>query len=129
MRVNQCFIVGRLGNNAEVRQVGDQSVTSFSVAVSAFKKDGKAEWFSCSWWGPRGAKLASYMEKGKAVWVQGEVGLREWKKQDGTVQAKLELRVSDVQLLSNGGDGQRAPATAQNRGRSEYDEFDDVPFG
>lgn len=127
MRFNQLTIVGYLGQNAEARttQSGD-TVTSFSVGVSGWKRDSPTTWFRCSWWGERGQKVAGYMEKGKPVLVVGEVSVREFEGRDGKARASLEVRVSDVQLLGGreDGGGERRPAPLPAGATDD----DDVPF-
>lgn len=100
MRLNQTNIIGRLGADSRLQNIGEHAVLNFDVAVSAYKKDGRPTWFRCSLWGERARKLEQYLVKGQAVFVSGEVSCKEYiRKQDGLMSASLEIRVAELQLL------------------------------
>lgn len=115
--MNNWTIAGRLGRDAETRSTaGGQQVTNFSVAVDEYAGAGERRtlWVSCAWWGDRGAKVAEYLTKGKAVTVSGQAGVRTFDGRNGT-QAELTLNVRDVTLLSSGEGGERQQAPQQQR--------------
>lgn len=62
-------ITGFLGNDAEIRQVGDRSVMNFSIACSR-GKDRDPLWIQVSLWNPPEG-LQKYLQKGKLVVVEG----------------------------------------------------------
>lgn len=94
------FIAGNLGKDAELRDAGQTSVCSFSVATSRKVKDEKiTTWVRCSLWGKRGEGLAQYLSKGQKVAVTGELSTREY---DGKFY--LECRVDEVTLLGSAGE-------------------------
>lgn len=101
MRMNQCTIIGRLGADAKLQRVLDTDVLHFDVAVSAFRKEGKPQWFRIDLWGPRAPKLEPYLRKGQAVCVTGEVSVREYVRKDGIMSASAQIRASDVVLLGS----------------------------
>lgn len=119
---------GSLGKDATTRQAGDNTVTSFSVAVNSGYGDRKTtRWYNCSMWGQRGQKLEQYLTKGSKVAVVGEFSTREW---EGKTQ--LECRVSELDLM---GGGQREERQASGGGRSRQpapafddDLSDEIPF-
>lgn len=107
-------IAGNIGKDAETRQAGQSSVTSFNVAVEQRGKDGKVTtWVRCSMWGKRGDTLCQYLTKGSKVCASGELTTREY---EG--KTYIELNVSDVTLMGgkpqeggqSGGYGGGAPA-------------------
>lgn len=119
-------IAGNIGRNAETRNAGQSTVTSFAVAVEQRGRDGKkTQWVNCSLWGQRGEKLANYLTKGTRVCVSGELTTRE---HNG--KTYLEINASDVTLMGGGErrqDNYQAPQ--QPAQRSEQQDFDDaIPF-
>jgi len=99
--MQQIVITGKLGRDAETRQAGQDSVTSFSVAVDA--RNGREKitnWWRVSLWGKRGEALAQYLTKGSAVTVSGEFSLGEF---DGKPQ--LNIRANDVALQGGRAEG------------------------
>ena len=72
------IVSGRVGQDAELKNVGGTSVCSFSVAHTE-KGYGenpvdKTIWVSCSIWGERATKLAPYILKGTYVVAEGSGG-------------------------------------------------------
>ncbi len=120
-------IVGRLGNDPEMRYTGDGTpVTNFSVAVSKrwTDRDGDAQdrttWFRVTAWRKLAETTARYLSKGRMVLVEGEVNASAWVGQDGEPRATLELTARNIQFLgkSNGSENEASDSTDE----------DDLPF-
>lgn len=103
--MNNLSIVGRVGRDAVVRHTqGGDSVAGFSVAVeSGFGDKKQTLWLDCSVWGKRAQAIAKHIKKGDRIAVVGELGTRE---HDG--KTYLTLRASDITLLGNKPDAQKA---------------------
>ena len=135
--MNNWSFTGNLGRDAETKNVGESSVTEFSVAVkSGYGDKAATTWAKCAMWGDRGEKVAQYLTKGQAVGIVGELTLREYVKKDGTNGASLEVRVNDMTLLGKKGDSgsddggfsepKRESKPSANVPAGEYE--DDLPF-
>jgi single-strand DNA-binding protein len=112
--VSIVHVSGRIGRDAEVRNVGDGKVANFSVAENiGFGDNKKTQWWSCALWGVRGEKLAAYLTKGSAVTVCGEVTVREYDGKDGTRKHELQCRVIDVALQGGRENGDARPPIVQ----------------
>jgi single-strand DNA-binding protein len=109
------IVFGNVGNDAEIRatQTG-MSVISFSVAHSEKWKDAQGQvqerttWVRCSLWRkPDACGVAQCIKKGTKVLVEGQPSASAWLGNDGTAQAALELRVTNLELgggtAGNGG--------------------------
>lgn len=95
-------IAGRIGRDAETRQAGEGTVTSFTVAVDQRNgRDKTTNWWRVSIWGKRGETLCEYLRKGDNVTVAGEFTLSEY---EGKPQ--LNIRANEVAL--QGGKGERS---------------------
>ncbi len=127
-------ISGRIGRDAEVRNVGDSQVANFSVAENIGWGDKKTvQWWSCAMWGTRGEKLAPYLTKGSAVTVCGEVSVREYNAKDGTPKWELTCRVLEVALQGSRGEGESSPAPRQERSPAlkagdDFEPDSQIPF-
>ena len=94
--MNMCTFVGRIGRDAETRQVGDKTVTSFSFASNVgFGEKKTTIWLDCSLWGSRGQKLETDLKKGAEMTLIGEISEREYINKDGEEKRSLSLRVAD----------------------------------
>ena len=106
--MNVFTVSGNLGRDAEVKTVGQHTVTSFSIAAKAgFGDKAKPFWVNCNAWNKD--KLAPFLTKGSKVTVSGELSTREYDKRDGSKGFSLELRVNDVDLPPKMQDSSSSP--------------------
>lgn len=118
---NMNIFVGNLGRDPEMREVGTQKVTSFSIACNRSWKDANGEkktetmWVRVSAWGNLAEVCKKYLAKGKAVLVEGRLmvdpatgGPRVYKKEDGTFGSSFEVTASRVVFLTPNGDTERS---------------------
>lgn len=124
---------GSLGRNAELKTVGENKVTKFSVANNTGYGDKKkTQWVDCDFWGNRGEKLINYLTKGQAVLIYGEIELHEYQAKDGTNKATLRCRVSDLELLgkkdNNEGNGSANQVNQAKPAADDSDLDDSIPF-
>lgn len=123
--VNKVIIVGRLGQDPEVRyaQSGD-AVCTLSVATSKRWKDKnsgqmqeKTEWHRLVIWGKRAETAAEYLKKGSQAYFEGELETRKWTDGSGVERYTTEIKVVEFQFLDSApkeGGGQ-APAPQQRQ--------------
>jgi single-strand DNA-binding protein len=85
MNLNQLTIIGFIGKNAQFNSLPNGTpVVKFSVATKKSWKDDQGEWQEKSQWhnvvayGKGFAALAERLQKGTHVFVQGELGTREY---------------------------------------------------
>jgi single-strand DNA-binding protein len=117
-------ITGRVGGNAEIRQAGSGTVTSFNCAVDqGWGERKQTNWFRVSIWGDRGAKLAPYIIKGDKVAVTGELVIGEY---NGKPQ--YEIRSHDVDCFMAKRDGSQGGSSQRSAPTHDTDLDDDVPF-
>ena len=127
--------LGKLGKDAEVKQVNNTSVAQFSVAETVGFGDKKQSiWYDCSLWGKQAeSSFMDYLNKGREVVVFGELTTYE-----NNGKTYLKVRVQDIKLTSGTKDTQQqapqqnqgyAPKPQQqNAGGGTSDLDDDLPF-
>ncbi|MEQ8720978.1 MAG: single-stranded DNA-binding protein [Sandaracinaceae bacterium] len=108
--LNKIMIVGNLGADPDVRQVGGDSVLNCRVAVSEKyrTRDGElrehTEWFGVAVWGKRADGLGRFLRKGHTVAVTGKLRTRTFE-QDGQTRTAVEIRADmDGFEVCGGGD-------------------------
>ena len=99
--VNKCIIMGRLGQDPEVRY--SQSGTAFcniTVATSEEWKDKqsgekkeKTEWHRIIFSGKLAEIAGEYLKKGSQVYVEGKLETRKWTDQSGQDKYTTEIVV------------------------------------
>lgn len=131
--MQKVFIAGNVSSVKEIREVGQNKVFNFSVAVSN-GKDTNGEWKPSSFydvavWNKRAESLARFLSKGTKVAVSGR--LMPARVHEG--KAYQSIDADEVTLQGGGDQGQsREPDTAGN-GTARVDEASrddgsDIPF-
>ena len=143
--LNKVMVIGNLGADPETKYLpSGVAVTKMSVAVTETWKDkqtGEAkertEWINIEAWGKTAELCAEYLEKGKQVYVEGNLQTDSWEGEDGVKKYFTKVRAQEVKFLGGGGNrNQRAgdardqdgkPPTGSNvPGPDDFD--DDIPF-
>lgn len=111
--VNKVILVGKLGQDPEVRDVNTGKMATLSIATSENWKDkttGEAkeitEWHRVTVFGPTANFLEQYATKGAQVYVEAQLKTRKWQDESGKDQYSLDIVVQgfngSVQLLGGG---------------------------
>ncbi|MDP2920018.1 MAG: single-stranded DNA-binding protein [Dehalococcoidia bacterium] len=135
--VNRITIIGNLGNEPEMRFTpSGRPVTSFRVATNwrYTTPDGErkeeTEWFAVVAWGRLAEQCNQFLTKGRLVYVEGRLRLRQWEGQDGQRRSRNEIVADRVKFL----DRQAAVATTGTEAKTDEGEVageiepDDIPF-
>ena len=134
MSVNKVILVGRLGQNPEVRYTpSGAAVANFSVATNENwtdkqgQKQERTEWHRVVVWGKLAELCNQYLAKGRQVYLEGRLQTREWEDKAGVKKHTTEVHAQTVQFLG----GQNASAGEGRPAASRGQEFnqDDQSFG
>lgn len=105
--MNRLEIIGHIGSDAEVKDLGNNQVISFNVAVTEKWKDkqsgevkSKTDWFQCAKWG-NNTSLAQYLKKGTQVYISGKAEAKSYNGNDGQLKQVLALNVNEIKLLGS----------------------------
>jgi single-strand DNA-binding protein len=138
-------IIGHLGKDAEVRNVGDRKVIAFNVAHSERYTDGQGNrqvrttWARCSYWTDSVA-VAPYLKKGTLIYTEGIPSVEAYlSTANQQPTGSLDLRVTRVELLTSKDEDDSKPSTySQNAAKGKgakapepqavMESEDDLPF-
>jgi single-strand DNA-binding protein len=106
MSVNKVILVGRLGQNPEVRYTpSGAAVANFSVATNeswtdkSGQKQERTEWHKVVVWGKLAELCSQYLAKGRQCYVEGRLQTRQWQDKDGQQKYTTEVQAQTVQFL------------------------------
>jgi single-strand DNA-binding protein len=105
-------VTGYVGSDPQVRQVGEQSVASFSVAVSRKNRAGEKQtlWVRVNCWNRLSEVASQYVKKGSLIQASSDwLRPSAWTDQSGTPQASLDMDANRLVLLDrveNGAHGE-----------------------
>lgn len=110
MSVNKAIIVGRLGQDPEVRYTqSNAAVATLSIATSEKYKDRNGqmqestEWHRCVAWGRTAEICQQYLKKGSLVYIEGPIQTRSWEDKSGEKKYTTEIKVLSMQMLDSKG--------------------------
>ena len=109
--LNHVVLVGRLTRDPEVRHTsGGMPIVSMGLAVNGRQKDAasgqwteKPNFFDIKFFGDRFEKLATHLEKGRRVGVDGRLEWSQWES-EGQKRSKVEVIGNELQFLDGRGD-------------------------
>jgi single-strand DNA-binding protein len=106
MSVNKVILVGRLGQNPEVRYTpSGAAVANFSVATNeswmdkSGQKQEKTEWHKVVVWGKTAENCGQFLTKGRQVYIEGRLQTRQWQDKDNQTKYTTEVQAQTVQFL------------------------------
>jgi len=98
---NKIILIGNIGKDVEKRDVGDQTVSNFSLATSSSYKDKNGEWQESTEWHNivYWRNLPDFIQKGSQVFIEGKITTRKWQDKEGNDRYTTEVIASRVQVL------------------------------
>jgi len=146
--MQKIIIVGRVGNDAEIKEFPTNQLISFSVAVSESyinkttnEKVTNTTWFDCSRWS-NNTQIAQYIRKGDYIYVEGKANNRAYLDAQGEAKVVNGINVSIIELLGSKSDNPAPSQPRQERPQANQsnsfvdgpatdfkeEEHDDLPF-
>ncbi|MHB0858416.1 MAG: single-stranded DNA-binding protein [Anaerolineae bacterium] len=129
-----CTIAGHLGSKPTLRYTPQgQSVTTLSVATNKRWTDPQGQvrertvWFQVSAWGKLAESCCQYLDRGRALLVEGEMQEPvSWQTKDGSLRAANAMVAKRVQFLSsprgNAAEEEAEPEVVRN------ESVEEIPF-
>jgi single-strand DNA-binding protein len=115
--VNKVILIGNLGAKPELKYLpSGQAVCELRLATNESftdknqQKQERTEWHRVVVWGKTGENCAQYLDKGRAVYVEGRLQTRSWDdKSSGEKKYMTEIVANSVQFLGGGERGAGGP--------------------
>lgn len=109
--VNKVILIGHLGKDAETKfTTGGAAKTTFTLATNRRWKDQQTgefkeetDWHNIVMW--RQENVATYLTKGKQVYVEGRLQSRSYEDKEGQKRYITEVVVDELMLLGGRGEG------------------------
>jgi len=104
--LNKVMLMGRLGQDPELKDVGDTQVANFTLATNSVWKDKsgqkqeKTEWHKCNAWGNLANLASNYLHKGSQVYVEGSIETETYDK-NGETRYVTKIKVFKIEFLDS----------------------------
>ena len=104
--MNRATLIGNVGQEPAIKQIGDKKVAKFSLATSKqYKKNGEkvteTTWHNIVIWSPISEIVEKYVNKGNQIFIEGEIRYRTYDDANGISHDITEIICNNLQLLSN----------------------------
>jgi len=106
--INDVRVAGRLTRDPIIRDVGNQKVANFDIAVEKKYLDAKNVWqkqvsyVPCAVWGLVADRAREFLKKGSPVYLEGRLRSQSWQTKDGQKRSMMRLEAFKVQSLARG---------------------------
>ncbi|QSR34193.1 single-stranded DNA-binding protein [Marinobacterium iners] len=139
--VNKVILMGHCGQDPQIKELpsGDKLV-NISLATNESWKDRqtgerkeRTEWHRVVMFGRLADIGAQYLNKGRQVYVEGNLRTRSWTDNNGQQRYMTEIVAKEMQMLDRNSDvtvpAQQSNATSNRQDTSWDDEYGSIPFG
>ena len=131
--LNKVMLIGNLTRDPELRYLQNgTAVCDLGLAINRKWKAASGEmkeevvFVDVTAWGKQAETISEYLQKGRAIFVEGRLKLDQWTNQQGQKQSKLNVVMENFQFLDSRqgggpgaqgaqGGGERRAAPAGNR--------------
>jgi len=101
-------LAGHAGSNSEIKELEGTTVTSFPLAIDAYRgrdTSGKAKnnamWVRVNTWEKLAASVATLVKKGTPVLVSGELQIRQYTDKNDVQRTSVEVLAERIKLLDS----------------------------
>ena len=118
MSLNKVMLIGNVGKDPEVTNLEKGGkVAKFTLATSekytdkSGNKTERTDWHNIVAWGPLADLVEKYVNKGKQLYVEGQIRNRSWE-QDGVKKFATDINIASLVFLGGGNGGSKDSSTA-----------------
>lgn len=128
--MNRYSAIGRLARDPEARYFESGTmIAQFPLAVDGRKKD-EVHFFECKAWGKTAEAIASHLQKGRQIGIDGRLEQEKWTdRESGKQRRKVVVVVESFTFCGSKADTESDPVSASSGAAPQSSEnYDDMPF-
>lgn len=138
--INYVSVVGRLIRDPEIRQPGNNTLITFTVACNRGKSregtDLGADFIKCRAWRGRAEALAQFVKKGVCILITGSLYTDSYNDKNGIRRTEAGVNITDFRVIPSlpkkASKASKAEVPQENSGEGEHVEAStnqtNVPF-
>ena len=109
--VNKVILLGRLGQNPEVRQTQTgMTIATLSLATNEIvKEETQTEWHRVVVFGKAAETIQQYSKKGDQLFIEGRIRTSKWQDKDGNTKYSTEVICNQFQFVGGGNQNSNNP--------------------
>lgn len=124
-------LIGRIGKEPEIKQVGENRLAKITLATSESYKDKTGtrqettEWHNVTIWGKLAEVVEKHVKKGDLILIEGRLHYDSYEK-DGIKHYTTEIRCDNLKMLGSKSDSKPQPSAGMNDVVEA--QMEDLPF-
>ena len=125
--LNKVQLIGRVGKDPEIKNLGASKVAKFSLAISEkYKGEERTEWQNIVVWNKTAEYVEKYVSKGSLLYLEGKIQTKGWDDKNGNKRFSTEIVCFNLQSLDS--------KNSEHRQKEHYNTeasapvLDDLPF-
>jgi len=134
--VNKVILLGRLGQDPELKDVNGTAICNFSMATSdewkddAGEKQERTEWHRIVAFRKTAELAGKYLTKGRQVYIEGKLQTRSWDDKDtGAKRYATEIVAHNLTFVGDSGKGKEENQNQTGAGpEPSFDQNEEIPF-
>jgi single-strand DNA-binding protein len=121
--------MGNLTAAPQSKEVGENTVCTFSVAINSISKKEEVFFVDVECWNKVAQNCQKYLDKGSKALIEGKLKLNSWTSKDGQKREKFICVADLVTFVSSSGAGKSSPQpSAATQVKQEDKELEDFEF-
>lgn len=127
--MNIVGLMGRIGNELELRSAGDSFVLNFTLAVGDDYNKDRTHWIDCVAWDKKAEFIKTHMYKGMRIAVSGRLETDTWEDKSGNKRKTTRVVIAQADFAdSKKTDTQPEPKEIERGFKPVDDGDDELPF-
>ena len=119
--VNKVILIGNLGADPEVRDIGNNTIVVTLNLATSYKTKNQTftEWHRVDLWNNTALAAREYLKKGDMVYIEGSIRTDKWEDKDGNPRKTTKIIASQMKML-----GSRANSSDYPNDRTDTHQLD-----
>ena len=125
--LNKVQLIGRVGKQPEIKDLGSSKVAKFSLAISEkYKGEERTEWQNIVVWNKTAEYVEKYVSKGSLIYLEGKIQTKAWDDKNGNKRFSTEIVCFNLQSLDSKNSEHRQKE--HHNTEASAPAVDDLPF-
>tara|TARA_Y100001937_G_scaffold128734_1_gene207400 strand:+ start:352 stop:717 length:366 start_codon:yes stop_codon:yes gene_type:complete len=121
--------MGNLTAAPQSKEVGENTVCTFSVAINSISKKDEVFFVDVECWNKVAQNCQKYLDKGSRALIEGKLKLNSWTSKEGQKREKF-ICVADLVTFVSSPNGSKAPQASKpsSQQKTEEQELEEFEF-
>ena len=127
--VSKAIFIGRLTRDPEVKNVGDQPLASFGIAVNRkFKGEEAVSFYDIDAWGKLAESIGQFAKQSDVVYLECRMKVDNFEDKQGQRRSKVRFTATSFNFLPGGAPKTESLPKDKPQTNDETSTEEDVPF-